>query len=112
MRLANDPTVAFVFDTSMLFVAKLLQEVHHYSPANLALMYLTIGGLVPIGDVVAGRLGHRFGRKRRSREQPYGVGHRARVVDDRAYPTGCCAPRGGPLVASKDFAKDSNSSSG
>ena len=56
--------VAFVFETSALFVSKFLQEVHQYSPANVALMYLTIGGLGPIGSVVAGRLGDRFGRKR------------------------------------------------
>ncbi len=56
--------VAFVFDTSVLFVSKFLQDVHHYSPANVALMYLTIGALVPFGSVMSGRLGDRFGRKR------------------------------------------------
>lgn len=55
--------VAFVFETSTLFASKFLQEVHHYSPGNVAVMYLTIGILAPIGNVVAGRLGDRFGRK-------------------------------------------------
>jgi putative MFS transporter len=56
--------VAFVFETSTLFASKFLQEVHHYSPGNVAAMYLTIGVLAPIGNVVAGSLGDRFGRKR------------------------------------------------
>jgi MFS family permease len=56
--------IAFVFDTSMVFVSKFLQEAHRYSPANVAMMYLTIGASVPIANVVAGRLGDRFGRKR------------------------------------------------
>ena len=55
--------VAFVFETSTLFASKFLQEIHQYSPADVALMYLTIGILAPIGNVVAGRLGDRFGRK-------------------------------------------------
>ncbi|MGH7357106.1 MAG: MFS transporter [Candidatus Rokuibacteriota bacterium] len=56
--------VTFVFETSVVFASKFLQEVRHYSPANVALMYITVGGLGPIGSVVAGRLGDRFGRKR------------------------------------------------
>jgi putative MFS transporter len=56
--------VAFVFETTTLFASKFLQEVHHYSPGNIALMYLTIGVLAPIGNVVAGAWGDRFGRKR------------------------------------------------
>jgi MFS family permease len=56
--------VTFVFEPSVLFVSKFLQEVHRYSPASVALMYVTIGLVVPIANVVAGRLGDRFGRKR------------------------------------------------
>src|SRR5262245_3377454 len=54
---------AFIFETSTLFASKFLQSVHHYSPGNVALMYLTIGVLAPIGSVFAGRLGDRYGRK-------------------------------------------------
>jgi putative MFS transporter len=54
---------AFVFETSTLFASKFLQDVHRYSPGNVAVMYLTIGLLAPIGNVLAGRLGDRFGRK-------------------------------------------------
>jgi MFS family permease len=56
--------IAFVFETSMLFVSKSLQEVHGYSPASVALLYMTVGVLAPIGNVIAGALGDRFGRKR------------------------------------------------
>src|SRR5262249_15729207 len=55
--------VAFMMETALTFTSKFLQEVHHYSPANVALLNLTVGVLAPIGNVVAGRLGDRFGRK-------------------------------------------------
>ena len=55
--------VAFIFETSALFASKFLQSVHHYSPGKVAFMYLTIGVLAPIGNVLAGRLGDRYGRK-------------------------------------------------
>ena len=56
--------VAFVFETTTLFASKFLQQVHEYSPADVALMYLTIGVLAPIGNVIAGSWADRFGRKR------------------------------------------------
>jgi MFS family permease len=56
--------IAFVFETSMLFVSKSLQDVHGYSPASVALLYMTVGVVAPIGNVIAGALGDRFGRKR------------------------------------------------
>jgi MFS family permease len=55
---------AFVFETATMFQAKFLQEAHHYAPGNVALLYLTVGVLVPIGNVMGGSLGDRFGRKR------------------------------------------------
>jgi predicted MFS family arabinose efflux permease len=55
--------ITFVLETSMLFVSKFLQEVHGYSPATIAVLFLTVGVLAPIGNVVAGALGDRFGRK-------------------------------------------------
>jgi putative MFS transporter len=55
---------AFVFETAMMFQAKFLQEAHHYSPTRVGLLYLTVGALAPIGNVMGGRLGDGFGRKR------------------------------------------------
>lgn len=55
--------LVFVFEPSALFASKYLQETHRYAPGHVAVMYLTIGILAPIGNVLAGRLGDRFGRK-------------------------------------------------
>jgi len=56
--------IAFVFETSMLFVSKTLQQEHGYAPGWIAVMFLTVGLIAPIGNVAAGLLGDRFGRKR------------------------------------------------
>jgi predicted MFS family arabinose efflux permease len=56
--------IAFVLEVSMLFVSKFVQETHGYSPGDVALMFLTVGVAAPIGNVAAGVLGDRFGRKR------------------------------------------------
>lgn len=56
--------IAFVFEVSMLFVSKFVQETHGYSPGQVALMFLTVGAAAPIGNLAAGLLGDRFGRKR------------------------------------------------
>jgi len=55
---------AFIFETATIFQAKFLQEVHHYAPATVALLYLSVGALVPLGNIAGGTLGDRFGRKR------------------------------------------------
>jgi MFS family permease len=55
--------VAFVFETAGLFASKTLQQVHHYTPAHVTLLYLTAGVAAPIGNILAGVLGDRFGRK-------------------------------------------------
>ena len=55
---------AFVTETTMTFPSKYLQAVHGYSPGDVAAMYLTVGVLGLLGNVVAGVLGDRFGRKR------------------------------------------------
>jgi MFS family permease len=55
---------AFVTETAMFFPSKFLQDVHGYTPGDVAVMYLTIGVLGLLGNVVAGALGDRFGRKR------------------------------------------------
>jgi putative MFS transporter len=56
--------IAFVLEVAMLFVSKFLQDVHGYSPGNVAVMFLTVGIVAPIGNVAAGVMGDRFGRKR------------------------------------------------
>lgn len=55
--------IAFTLETAMIFVSKSLQEGHGYSPASVAGLFLTMGILAPIGNVVAGALADRFGRK-------------------------------------------------
>jgi putative MFS transporter len=55
---------AFITETAMTFASKFLQDVHGYSPGDIAAMYLTVGVLGLAGNLVAGALGDRFGRKR------------------------------------------------
>lgn len=55
---------AFVTETAMFFPSKFLQEVHGYTPRDVAAMYLTIGVFGLLGNLVAGALGDRYGRKR------------------------------------------------
>ncbi len=55
--------VAFVLETAMTFVSKTLQDQHDYSPGGVAVLFLTVGVVAPIGNVVAGSLGDSFGRK-------------------------------------------------
>lgn len=55
---------AFVTETAMFFPSKFLQSVHGYTPSDIAVMYLTVGILGLLGNVAAGVLGDRFGRKR------------------------------------------------
>jgi putative MFS transporter len=45
------------------FVPKTLLETHGFEPGDVTLMYLTAGVLVLIGNVVAGRLADRIGRR-------------------------------------------------
>lgn len=53
----------FVTEVAMFFPSKFLQDVHGYTPAGIATMYLTIGVLALVGNIVAGALGDRFGRR-------------------------------------------------
>ncbi len=55
--------IAFVLETAVTFVSKTLQEQHGYSPGGVAALFLSVGIVAPIGNVVAGSLGDRFGRK-------------------------------------------------
>jgi predicted MFS family arabinose efflux permease len=45
------------------FVPKYLQEVHHWSPARVSSLYVFGGALGIIGNIIAGRLSDRFGRR-------------------------------------------------
>ncbi|HUA32415.1 MAG TPA: MFS transporter [Candidatus Binataceae bacterium] len=45
------------------FFPKFLQEVHGYSPANVTTLFFIGGGLGILGNIVAGRLSDRFGRR-------------------------------------------------
>jgi MFS family permease len=45
------------------FMPKYLQEVHHWSPARVSSLYVFGGALGIIGNIVAGRISDRFGRR-------------------------------------------------
>jgi putative MFS transporter len=45
------------------FVPKYLQEVHHWSPARVSSLYVFGGAVGIIGNIVAGRISDRFGRR-------------------------------------------------
>ncbi|MBW2280730.1 MAG: MFS transporter [Deltaproteobacteria bacterium] len=53
----------FVVASAFTFMPKTLQEVHGYSPGNVTVLFLTAGGLGILGNIYAGILGDRFGRK-------------------------------------------------
>ncbi len=53
----------FVIATAYTFMPKTLQEVHGYSPGQVTAVFLVGGALGILGNVVAGQLGDRFGRK-------------------------------------------------
>ena len=53
----------FVIATAFFFMPKTLQEVHGYSPGDVTILFLTAGGLGILGNIYAGILGDRFGRK-------------------------------------------------
>lgn len=55
--------IAFVLETAVTFISKTLQEEHGYSPGGVAALFLSVGIVAPIGNVAAGSLGDRFGRK-------------------------------------------------
>jgi len=56
--------VAFTLDAALIFVSKTLQQVHGYAPGQVTLLFLTVGVTAPVGNIVAGWLGDRWGRKR------------------------------------------------
>ncbi|GBD25815.1 Putative niacin/nicotinamide transporter NaiP [bacterium HR30] len=55
--------VAFTLDAALIFVSKTLQQTHGYAPAQVTLLFLTVGIVAPAGNLLAGWLGDRWGRK-------------------------------------------------
>ncbi len=53
----------FVVSTAFFFMPKTLQEVHGFSPGQVTAIYLTGGAIGILGNVFAGAMGDRFGRK-------------------------------------------------
>lgn len=53
----------FVIATAFFFMPKTLQEVHGFSPGNVTALFLTGGALGILGNIFAGAMGDRFGRK-------------------------------------------------
>ncbi|GIW43667.1 MAG: MFS transporter [Candidatus Binatia bacterium] len=56
--------VAFTLDAALIFVSKTLQQTHGYAPAQVTVLFLTVGVVAPVGNLLAGWLGDRWGRKR------------------------------------------------
>jgi len=53
----------FVLVTASLFMAKTLQEVHGYAPGEVTVLYLVGGALGILGNIAAGALSDRWGRR-------------------------------------------------
>ena len=56
--------LGFAFAPATVLMAKYLQDVHHYRPYQISLLYMFGGFVAVAGNIVAGRLSDRFGRKR------------------------------------------------
>ncbi len=50
--------------TAITFNAKILQEVHGYTPGQVTTLFLVAGGLGITGNIIGGQLGDRYGRRR------------------------------------------------
>ncbi|MGH7836289.1 MAG: MFS transporter, partial [Candidatus Binataceae bacterium] len=66
-RLATISIVWFLYALGVApanaFIAKYLQEVHHWSPANISSLYVFGGAIGILGNITAGRVSDRFGRR-------------------------------------------------
>jgi len=67
MRLAMLMAVAFLGNlggnAAAFFFAKYLQEAHGWAPSNVSSLYLLGGGFGVLGNIAAGRMSDRFGRR-------------------------------------------------
>lgn len=54
----------FAVTAAVIFNSKQLQEVHGFAPGDVSIIYLTGGVIAVTGNMIAGRLSDRFGRKR------------------------------------------------
>lgn len=55
---------SFAVAASLLFISKYLQEERGYSPGEVGLLYILVGGFATLGNLAAGRLSDRIGRRR------------------------------------------------
>ena len=55
--------VGFSFAPALVLMSKYLQQVHHYSPAQVTALYVPGGLIALVASIVAGRASDRIGRK-------------------------------------------------
>jgi putative MFS transporter len=55
---------SFAVAASLLYISKYLQTERGYTPGNVGMLYILVGGFATLGNLVAGRLSDRFGRRR------------------------------------------------
>lgn len=56
--------LGYAMGPSTVLMSKYLQQTHHYHPAQITLLFLTAGLAAVTGNIAAGRISDRLGRKR------------------------------------------------
>lgn len=56
--------LGYAMGPSSVLMSKYLQQTHHYRPGQVTLLFLTAGLLAVAGNIFAGRISDRLGRKR------------------------------------------------
>jgi putative MFS transporter len=54
---------SFAVAAALLFISKYLQTEHGYSPGDVGLLYIVVGAFATLGNLIAGRLADRYGRR-------------------------------------------------